>query len=193
MAHDSLIARLVPQFSGTGAPADAADLSEVALYAGTYGNFAAETDAARQARSGAALWTGLFVYATDTGLLWQYTAAPGWQVVTGQQINFQADTTNSLIIPKLQAGIGKVTGTGTASISEAVVFPSAFATVPAVVLSYMGTRATGAYNPTGLTGSNTGVGASQGGSTTGFNAALTGVGTYAATNDYYYSWVAVGS
>jgi hypothetical protein len=190
MAHDSLIARLVPQFITGGANATAADLSEIAKYAGDYGNFAAETDALRLARTGAALWSGLTVYTTDTKLLWQYDGS--WATIAGQQINFQVDTTNSLIVPKIQAGIGKVTGTGATSVSEAVTYPSAYGTIAAVTASYLGARVAGAFNAFGLSGSNTGVGDAQVQSTTGFNVALSGVGTYAATTDYYYSWIAVG-
>jgi hypothetical protein len=113
-------------------------------------------------------------------------------VAAGEIIDFQADTSNSKQLARIQTGIGKVAGTNGASISETVTFPAAFSGIPVVTLSYSGARLTGAYNPAGLTGSNTGVGASQAPSTTGFIAALSGVGTYASANDYYYSWIAIG-
>jgi hypothetical protein len=90
LAHDSLGARLAPQYAGTGAPSDAADLSEVATYAATYGNYAAETSTARGARTGSSLWAGLMVTETDTNLTWLYTT--GWQLLGHGSLYWRGDS-----------------------------------------------------------------------------------------------------
>lgn len=80
--HDSLGSKNVPQYSTIGAPADAADLTEVAAFAALMGNYREDVDSVRAGLSGAALYDGLRFYSTDTGVSWLYQAANGW-VITG--------------------------------------------------------------------------------------------------------------
>jgi hypothetical protein len=79
MAHDSLGAKNQPQYATTGAPASAADMSEVANYAANIGNRRADTDAVRLGLTGSDLWNGLEFEATDTGKTWKY--AGGWVLI----------------------------------------------------------------------------------------------------------------
>jgi hypothetical protein len=67
MAVDSYGARRQPQFLGSGAPDDAADLTTVAQYAADYGNYMADTSAVRQALPANMKWPGLLFFETDTG------------------------------------------------------------------------------------------------------------------------------
>ena len=54
-----------PQYSGTGAPSDAADLSEVATFATLVGNSKSGTTAQLTSLTGADLWAGLIFSNTD--------------------------------------------------------------------------------------------------------------------------------
>jgi hypothetical protein len=80
--HNSLGAKNVPQYSDDGAPADGADLTEVAAYAALMGNYREDVDSVRVGLTGAALFDGLKFYSTDTGVSWLYQVANGW-VITG--------------------------------------------------------------------------------------------------------------
>lgn len=112
-----------------------------------------------------------------------------------EQQHRQLDSTNSTLVPLVQSGIGKITGNATGAVSEAVTFPAAFATgtVPVVVASYIGSRATGAFNATSLTASG-GIPAGAGApSNTGFTLGLNlPSGSFSSSFDYYYSWIAIG-
>jgi hypothetical protein len=103
----------------------------------------------------------------------------------------QLDTTNSEAALLTQSGIGKITGTGATSASEAVTFPEAFSAVPVVVLNYIGYRNTAAFNPLGLSQSGAIAHGALVPSTAGFTAWLGGA-TLANTIDWYYSWIAIG-
>lgn len=72
MAHDSLGTHNEPQYSETGVPADAADLTEVAAYAATVGNRRVDASTVRTGLAGSGLWEGLEFYETDTYLTYRY-------------------------------------------------------------------------------------------------------------------------
>lgn len=138
--------------------------------------------------------TGGLAYVTGTGLSYRWTGS-AW--ARGELINLQLDTTNSTPTVITQYGIGKIIGNGTASISETVTFPVAFGSgiTPVITMTAAGTRATGAFNPAGL--SNTGLvhAGSNTASNTGFTAQLTAQtgATLGAANDFYYAWSATGA
>jgi len=81
MARDSTGPKGEPQYSGSGVPQDAADLTEVAAYAAEYGNYRADTSAVRNAATGTDVWPGLIFYETDTGVTYRY-GATGWEFAT---------------------------------------------------------------------------------------------------------------
>ena len=82
MAHDSLGAKNQPQYSGSGVPADAADLSEIANYAAAIGNRKADASTVRTGLTGADVWPGLQFYETDTALTYVYVSGTGWVLAT---------------------------------------------------------------------------------------------------------------
>lgn len=108
-------------------------------------------------------------------------------------VNRQLDGTNSIITGRTQAGIGKITGNNTATISEVVTFPVPFktGTIPMVIVNYMGSRTAGAFNAAGL---SSGVAAAQGVivSASQFTALINAGGSLPNTLDFYYSWIAIG-
>jgi hypothetical protein len=81
MARDSSGTKNQPQYAGTGAPSDAADLSEVANYAAAVGNRKSGTNSVRLGLTGADVWDGLEFYETDTKLLYVY-ASTTWLLFT---------------------------------------------------------------------------------------------------------------
>lgn len=110
------------------------------------------------------------------------------------------DTTNAQVNTVRQWGIARLVAPGgTIRTTPLVVtFPVAFSGVPHVSVSAMGYRATGAYNPAGLTSSGTvdaWVGSAVGRSTTAMtlNLADTTGGLMSAGYDMYVSWEAVGA
>lgn len=113
----------------------------------------------------------------------------------GVPTNLQLDTTNSVVRAITQIGIGKITGSGTTNATEVVTFPIAFrsGSVPVVVSSSVGTRATGAFNALGLSASGLVLANSYGVSTTGFTLRLDTTGVLGGTTDFYYSWTATGT
>lgn len=66
-----------PQFLGTGAPATAADLNEIANYAALVGNVKVLDTTGRTALSGNQRWPGLIVFDTTTSTLYIWDGA-GW-------------------------------------------------------------------------------------------------------------------
>jgi hypothetical protein len=107
----------------------------------------------------------------------------------------QLDTTNSDGRFIVQHGIGRIAGAAAAQISEAVTFPVAFASTPMIQCSHIGGRATGAFNPVGLTEvAFQTIGRGIIPSTTGFTAHIhrTDGANLSASFDYYYSWIAIG-
>lgn len=111
----------------------------------------------------------------------------------------QNDTTNaSLTKPLIQSGIGRVVGgAGAAYQQELVTFPTAFktGTQPVVVANSIGYRPSGSsYDPSAiadLTWSKFSVSAVKA-TTTGFNAWVARFDGAGMSDDYYYSWIAVG-
>lgn len=77
MARDSSGTKNEPQYAATGAPADAADLTELGVYAALVGNHKILTATQRAGLTGADRWVGLFVTESDTGDTYQYTSG-GW-------------------------------------------------------------------------------------------------------------------
>jgi hypothetical protein len=75
MARDTSGPKNEPNYSGIGAPSDAADMTEIATYAARVGNRRADTSANRTAATGADLWEGLEWHETDTGLTYLYLSA----------------------------------------------------------------------------------------------------------------------
>lgn len=75
MARDSSGPKNVPQYAGTGAPADAADLTEVAAYAAAVGNRKSGTTIQMNALLGTVdAWDGLFFGNTTDGFEYRHTA-----------------------------------------------------------------------------------------------------------------------
>lgn len=111
----------------------------------------------------------------------------------------QDDTTNTALTkPLVQSGIGRVvSGAGATYQQEFVTFPTAFktGTVPVVVTSSIGYRAAGSpYDPSAisdLTWSRFSASAVKP-QATGFNAWLARFDGAGMSDDYYYSWIAVG-
>lgn len=80
MARDSSGPKNEPNYSGLGAPADAADLTEVATYAARMGNRRTDTSTNRAAATGADLWEGLEWQETDTGNTLMYLSG-SWVLI----------------------------------------------------------------------------------------------------------------
>jgi hypothetical protein len=74
MARETSGTHNEPQYSASGAPADAADLSEVATYAVLVGNRKVGTATARGLASGIDVWEGLMWGDTTDGLEYRYTS-----------------------------------------------------------------------------------------------------------------------
>lgn len=75
--QDSYGTQNQPQYADTGAPADAADLSQVANYAAKVGNRKVGLASARTGLTGADLWDGLEFFETDSGSTYEYHNS-GW-------------------------------------------------------------------------------------------------------------------
>lgn len=106
----------------------------------------------------------------------------------------QIDTTNSRVPVIVQHGAGKVAGAASATVSESVFFPVAFASVPIVLISFAGTKAGagGSWDLAG-TGATSAMASAEGPSTAGFTARIRHLSAnLSATNDYYYTWIAIG-
>lgn len=82
MARDSSGTQNQPQYSATGASADATDLSEVANFAALVGNRKVGTTSQRTTAAGADVWEGLLWADTTTGIEYRYTAG-AWVAVLG--------------------------------------------------------------------------------------------------------------
>ncbi|MBP1241751.1 hypothetical protein ABID92_000421 [Frigoribacterium sp. PvP120] len=80
MASNSMGPKNEPEYAGGGAPADAADLTEIAKYAALVGNHREGTALERQNLATVEKWKGLLWSDTDTGLLLFYTGA-AWVTV----------------------------------------------------------------------------------------------------------------
>jgi|GEM_PF-1542581 len=122
-----------------------------------------------------------------------YWSGSAW-VATLPQVNLQLDSTNSVISATTQIGIGKISGAASSNINETVTFPVAFSGVPALSVTSIGGRSSGAFNTAGLISiSGNEVASGSGTSATGFTAhMLRAGGTMSASFDYYYSWIAIG-
>jgi hypothetical protein len=135
---------------------------------------------------------GMHARLADSRLVWEYVGSSWIPLLSPER--HQADTTNSVRGVLVQTGIGKITGSVAATINEAVTFPVAYSGVPVVKANMMGQKATGAYLPTGLSGTPSLFASAQLPSTTGFTAHIyqaTG-GNLTTANDYYYAWEARG-
>lgn len=74
MARDTSGPKNEPQYSGTGASADAADLTEVGAYAATVGNRKLGPTTARNTAAGADVWEGLLWGDTTDKTDYRYTS-----------------------------------------------------------------------------------------------------------------------
>lgn len=166
------------------------DLQAAADYAASVGNHRIGTTAARTALTTKP--QGLTYGDQTDGRLYMWDSV-GWSLVF-EPMNSQSDTTNSTIVARTQIGYGKVIGSATSDMNKTVTFPVAFSAIPVVSVNFLGYRATGAFNLSGLTGNTpplTCAGSSV--STTAFQAYLSiRAGNLAAANDFYYSWIAIG-
>jgi hypothetical protein len=100
LVHDSLGPKNEPQYSGTGVPADAADLTEVAAYAAKVGNRRSGLDSVRTGLIGADVWDGLEFYSTDTAITWLYKGPSGsgaWVQTAGDTGWIAATLVNSWV------------------------------------------------------------------------------------------------
>jgi len=105
----------------------------------------------------------------------------------------QLDTTNDSGVFLIQHGVGKIVGNNTATITEVVTFPTAFAVVPIVIVTTAGGRTAGSFNMTGLSSASSAIPSQSGVTTSQFDVALRAfTGTLASTTDWYYTWVAFG-
>jgi len=155
----------------------------------------AARDTAYAKASAAYRVAGVEAVDTSSGLTYE-RGASAWSLRT-VEAHWQLDTTNSVGQFLIQHGIGKITGNGTSTLSEAVTFPVAFAasTVPTVTTSALGIRPPGSFNAAGLPNTGQSVLATpQQPSNTAFNAFLyqTTGGLLGASADFYYSWIAYG-
>jgi hypothetical protein len=108
MAHDSLGPQNQPVYSASGAPADAADLTEVAQFASDRARRRADLSSVRTALTGADLVNGVEFFETDTQLTWLCTGT-GWE----QQSNFYPGTTSGATIAGSSGGTLGVASTAT--------------------------------------------------------------------------------
>ncbi|QWT24934.1 hypothetical protein KPL76_06145 [Subtercola sp. PAMC28395] len=81
MARDNTGPKGEPQYTTLGVPADAADLTEIGVYAATVGNYKVGLASDRAALTGAFRWEGLRFYETDTGITYLYRSG-GWVAQT---------------------------------------------------------------------------------------------------------------
>jgi hypothetical protein len=133
------------------------------------------------------------VVLADSGR-WSWSGS-SW-VAASASVNRQKDTTNSFVAASPQFGVGKITGTASASIFETITFPVAFVGVPSVVVSAgSGRTPQGAFNEVGV-GGITGkeVASRYSITTTGFtlSISLTSGTNLNSSYDYYYDWIAYG-
>lgn len=82
MAQDSYGAKNAPQYAGTGAPADAADLTQISNYAAKLGNRREGTTTERNNATGLDLWAGLQWYDTTLKQTFVYSGS-GWVLQAG--------------------------------------------------------------------------------------------------------------
>lgn len=80
MAADSRGPKNEPQYAGGGAPADAADLTELGAFTALMGNRRVGTTAERQSLKSNELWFGLEWFDTDVGVPMMYTGS-AWVVI----------------------------------------------------------------------------------------------------------------
>lgn len=183
-----------PSPEGTDAFAPTAQLKDLVDAESQWNYVIGKADAtARNAMSAPELRDNILVSQESDDSLWLCTDASGptWVRVYAPH-NRQLDTTNSTIDSFMQSGIGKITGSATTTITETVTFPVAFSAQPVVVMSYMGSRTAGAFNPVGLNNTAGPAANAQIATTTNFLAAMT-LGSNFGTSDYYYSWIAIGA
>jgi hypothetical protein len=147
--------------------------------------------AARTAQTG--MLEGAIGYQSDTDVYYSYSGT-AWidvsnTVFTRRQLDAANDSGRFLI----QHGVGKIVGNNTATITEVVTFPAAFAVVPMVIVTTAGGRTAGAFNMTGLSSASSAIPSQSGVTTSQFEVALRAfTGTLASTSDWYYTWMAIG-
>lgn len=118
------------------------------------------------------------------------------------QLDTQTDNSNSISSAqtsgvRMQFGWGQVVGNGASTITDSVIFPTAFTTVYGVVATLMGNSSGAASDATGLNQSYTSTTAfianAYAPTTTGFSVGLSRSSGVFNTSTYYgYSWIAWG-
>jgi hypothetical protein len=94
VAHDSFGTKNQPQYAATGAPADAADLSELANYAALVGNRKVGTHSQRTALAGGDIWPGLRFFETDTLIEFLTEDGSAWKPWESDWITWVPTLTN---------------------------------------------------------------------------------------------------
>lgn len=143
-------------------------------------------------RNAATLAEGTLAHLLDTEEQ-AYSTGAGWQSLSPIFARRQLDTTNDSGRFLIQHGVGKIVGNNTATITEVVTFPVAFAVVPTVIVTTAGGRTAGSFNMTGLSSASSAIPSQSGVTTSQFEVALRAfTGTLANTTDWYYTWMAIG-
>ena len=149
-------------------------------------------NAARTAQTG--MTAGDEGYQTDTDTYYTYDGAAWVEAIP--EVQLRLDTTNSVIRPITQVGIGMKAATATLNMAMTVTFPVAFDSIPVVSANYIGTRTpNGAFDPAGLGSTNfrSLVGVTDI-TTTNFVATFSRYdgANLSSGSDYYLNWSAVG-
>ncbi|GAA4175730.1 gp53-like domain-containing protein [Gryllotalpicola koreensis] len=135
MAADSYGSHNEPQFSATGAPDDANDLTTLGAYAAKVGNRKVGTNAQRSALSGSDIWAGLEFYETDTKSTYVTPDGTSWVKESMFAVGSVASGTLSGAVSFLQqagSAIVSLSSTGAANFTFPTAFPNGVLTVIAL-------------------------------------------------------------
>lgn len=135
-------------------------------------------------------FNGLLLMQQDTAQVWARKA--GATIPLPVNARRQLDTINDTAGLVVQTGAGKIQGNATTTANEVVTFPVAFGATPIVIVTATGTKATGAFSLASLL-TSTAYGSAFALSASQFNAQLTAPTALPNTNDFYYSWIALGT
>jgi len=175
----------IGKYSQTGAPTFGTDLTDLADDLADLINPSVATPGALPLSEN---WPGRTIYVLSTG---SFSTHDGTEWIS-DAAHMQVNGVNSIGAALVQAGIGKVAGSGGESTSANITFPKPFSSPPAVTASIRGYRNAGSYNDSGLitaTGervSGQKVTASQ------MEVVISAAGTLTTSLDYYFSWTAIG-
>lgn len=141
MARDSSGTKNEPQYAGTGAPADAADLTEVAAFAAFTGNrkIGPTTGTAtgpggantgRTTSTGADVWEGLMWRDTTDGKVYEYRSG-AWVKVQNAPFAIEANTVNVSVTTTGGTWLATVTFT-TGTFTQAPIVTATLQTSPGI-------------------------------------------------------------